>query len=299
MEHSLKIDFIGIGAIKCGTTWLFYALGQHPKVCLSEPKEIRYFNVEDFMKPYVQGKDELPFINSDHKKDFAWYAKHYKHCPAESLKGEFSPQYLCDEHAPSRIHQHFPGVKLLVSLRNPIEKLHSSYWSRTRYTRKYTNQSFEESIEHDPRFLREAFYAKHLKRYLKYFQREQIKVVLFEDIVQQPEQTIRDVFSFLSVDPEVDLDLERIPKNKAKKSRFFSPTPVMAWFARFMIEHDQAALLQKARDLGLKEMLLKISTVDCPREPIDPQTQDRLQRLFHDDICELEALLGRNLTAWK
>ena len=73
----------------------------------------------------------------------------------------------------------------------------------------------------------------------------------------------------------------------------------MAWFTRFLIEHDQAALLQKVRDLGLKEMLLKISTVDCPREPIDPQTQDRLRRLFHDDICELETLLDRDLTAWK
>ena len=172
MEHSLKVDFIGIGAIKCGTTWLFYALGQHPEICLSEPKEIRYFNVEDFMKPYVPGKDELPFINPDHKKDFAWYAKHFTHCSAGSLKGEFSPQYMRDEEAPSRIHRLFPDVKLLVPLRDPIAKLHSSYWSRTRYTKKYKDQSFEDSIESDPRYLRETFYAKHLTRYREYFERE-------------------------------------------------------------------------------------------------------------------------------
>ena len=172
MEHSLKVDFIGIGAIKCGTTWLFYALGQHPEICLSEPKEIRCFNVEDFMKPYVPGKDELPFINPDHKKDFAWYAKHFTHCSAGSLKGEFSPQYMRDEEAPSRIHRLFPDVKLLVPLRDPIAKLHSSYWSRTRYTKKYKDQSFEDSIESDPRYLRETFYAKHLTRYREYFERE-------------------------------------------------------------------------------------------------------------------------------
>jgi len=73
MPSTFKADFLGIGTPKCGSTWLFFALGQHPKICLSEPKEINYFNQVDFATPYVHGKDKLPFINPNFAKDLAWY----------------------------------------------------------------------------------------------------------------------------------------------------------------------------------------------------------------------------------
>ena len=120
-----------------------------------------------------------------------------------------------------------------------------------------------------------------------------------EDIIERPEQTIREVFDFLDVDPEVELDLKKIPKNSAKKSHLLSPEPLMRWVSSFLIDHDQAVLLHKIRNLGLKKILLNISTVDYPREPMNPETRDRLRRLFREDISELETLLDRDLTAWR
>ena len=297
--NALKVDFMGIGAPKCGTTWLFYALGQHPKICLSEPKEIRYFNREDFGKPFVHGRDRLPLINPNHSNDIAWYARHYKHCPANMIKGEFTPQYLYDEEAPSLIHRHFPDVKLLVCLRKPVDQLHSHFFARTRYSRRDNAITFEEAIEQDPRYLLRAYYANHLDRFIEIFTRERIKVVLLEDIIECPEQTVRDVFDFLGVESEIDLDLNNVPKNRAKKNRLVSPEPVMRWFSSFLIEHDQAALLRKMRNLGLKKLLLGISTIESPREPLNLETQDRVSRLFHDDISELEVILDRDLTTWR
>lgn len=299
LAQSLKVDFIGIGAPRCGTTWLFYALGQHPRICLSEPKEIRYFNREDFMPAYRKGKDELPFINPRHTKNLAWYARHYKHCPGTSISGEFSPQYLFDDEAPARIHRFFPEVKLLACLRDPIDKIHSAYCLRTLYTRIDNYPTFEEAIDNDPRYLRGGYYAANLKRYLTYFKREQIKVVLLEDIVDTPQQTIRGICEFLDLDPEAELKLDRVPKNSARKSRLVSPEPAMRWVARLLINYDLAALLHRIRSLGLKKMLLDMSTVDCPRAPINPRTRDRLRELFHDDVRELEALLDRDLRAWR
>lgn len=127
MAQGFKVDFIGIGAPRSGSTWLFHALGRHPAVCLSEPKEIKYFNREDFLRPVIDGDDESPYINPNHARDLDWYARHYRHCPADSLKGEFSPQYLFDDAAPARIHTSFPDVKLLVCLRNPIDRIHATY----------------------------------------------------------------------------------------------------------------------------------------------------------------------------
>ena len=299
MPSTFKADFLGIGTPKCGSTWLFFALGQHPKICLSEPKEINYFNQVDFATPYVHGKDKLPFINPNFAKDLAWYVRHYKHCPADALKGEFSPSYILDEEAPSRIHRTFPKAKLLASLRDPVDQIHSAYWARSRYSGNDIYETFEKAIKLDPRYLARGYYAKYLKRYLRYFDKEQIKVVLFEDIVDRPEETIRDIFDFLSVDSNVELDLNRIPKNQAKKSRFFSPVPMMEKFSNFLIERNQAALLHHIRKLGLKKILLRLSAVDHPREPVNPQIRNNLRRLFHEDTCELETLLNRDLSAWK
>lgn len=300
MEPPFKVDFIGIGAPKCGSTWLFYALGQHPKICLSEPKEIRFFDRENYPDPKASHRGNRPVCDSENTKNLASYARHYKHCPAGSIKGEFTVRYLFDDNAPSNIHRHFPNVKLLACLRNPVDSLYSSFWGRSQYSLVDKNATFEQAIERDSRYLRKGYYAKHLKRYLEYFKREQIKIVLFDDIVENPEKIIRDVFEFLELDSIADLDLGRIPKNSAKKSRLpFSPEPVMRKFASFLVERDQAALLHRMRELGLKKLLLELTTVEHPRQPIDPQTRDRLRRLFHDDICELEILLDRDLTAWK
>ncbi len=94
MEKGFKIDFIGIGAAKSGTTWLFHCLGQHPQICLSEPKEINYFNQRGSFRNF----------NKNHTKPFSWYINHFRHCQANKIKGEFSPIYLYDEIAPSRIN---------------------------------------------------------------------------------------------------------------------------------------------------------------------------------------------------
>lgn len=298
-SSALQVDFIGIGAPKCGTTWLFYALGQHPVICLSEPKETKYFSRDDFSGLDPKTSDPLSSAHDDDSKDLTSYARHYKHCSPCSLKGEFSPGYIYHAEAPSRIHRHFPNVKLLVCLRNPVDRAHSRYWDVSRYEMDRKFDTFEAAIAHDPRYLLGGYYAKNLKSYLEYFSKSQIKIILFENIVKIPQQTINEVFAFLGLSSDIQLDLDMIPKNTAKRSRFLSPGPLMSRASSWLIEHGQATLLRKVRDLGVKRLLMDVSTVQSRRDPIDQQTRDRLQRLFRDDIDELESLFGLDLTSWK
>jgi hypothetical protein len=107
------------------------------------------------------------------------------------------------------------------------------------------------------------------------------------------------LFRFLGLDPAVELDLGSVPKNSAKKSRFVAPAPAMAWLSAWLIEHDQAKLLHRLRNSGFKKLLLRLTTVDHQHEQMRPQTRARLRRLFRDDVRELEALFGLDLTAWK
>jgi Sulfotransferase domain len=299
VTSSLKIDFIGIGAPKCGTTWLFYALGQHPDICLSEPKEPRYFSRADFCNPCRSNKDEPISVDGDDIKDLGSYAKHYTHCVPNSIKGEFSTDYMYNEEAPSRIHRYLPDVKLLVCIRNPVDWAYSWYFAQRHYYKETEHRTFEDQLKNDSGFLDIGCYAKYLKHYLQYFPKNQIRIIQFEHIVERPERTVRDLFEFLTIDPEVALNLSLIPRNSTKKSRFVSPVPLMKWFSTWMIEHDQATLLRKIRNMPIENLILRLTTADCPREPMNQQTRERLRRFYSEDIDELESLFELDLAAWK
>jgi hypothetical protein len=206
---------------------------------------------------------------------------------------------MYNEDAPARIHRDFPNVKLLVCVRNPADWAYSWYMARRDYYTATKFKTFEDQLDHDPGFLYVGYYAKYLKRYLQYFQKDHLKIIRFEDIVQEPQATVKDLLEFLRVDPEIEMDLSSVPKNSTRKSRFASPVPVMKWFSAWLIEHNQAVVLRKIRNLGVEKMILRITTVDGPREPMNPQTRERLRRLYRDDIDELETLFGLDLAAWR
>lgn len=157
MDKNFNIDFIGIGTARSGTTWLFNALGQHPKICLSEPKEVMYFNYY-----HVHPNSN---INKNHTKPPSWYRNHFRHCQKNKIKGEFSTSYLYDEKAPLLIKKYFPDVKLIACLRNPIDRAYSEYWMyRNKF--KIGDRTFENTIREERRNIERGFYYKQLKRYL-------------------------------------------------------------------------------------------------------------------------------------
>ena len=300
MKSSVDVDFLGIGAPKCGTTWLFHALGQHPRICLSEPKEVNYFNTEDFSLPLESVEaGAVEYINQNHKKTIAWYNRFFRHCAADTIKGEFSPTYYCDRDAVRRIRRHFPDAKLLVCLRKPADCLYAIYWARRRYRKIETNETFEKALAADRRYLNYGYFGKHLEKVFHFFDASQVKVVLLDDIAGRPEATIREVYGFLDLEPDVPLDLKRIPKNAAKKSGPLSLEAAMRRFSAFMIRHDQAVLLRRLRRLGLREAALKLSTVETRYPEMRAETRMRLSDEYCKDLVKLEQLLGRDLDAWK
>jgi hypothetical protein len=296
MENDFKVDFIGIGSTKSGTTWLFYLLRQHPQICLSEPKEIRYFNYAYYVKRYARG-NEVKLVNRNHAKPFSWYKRHFKHCSENTIKGEFTPYYLYDERAPALIKQYFPQVKLLVCLRNPIDRAYSLYWEWRSY-RNRENRTFEEAIKEDQRYIEHGFYHKYLSHYIRCFDLNQIMVVLFDNIVRNPEQEIINVFRFLEIDTNVKLDLGKVPKNKAKRSRFASVEPVLRNFSNLLRDLDQFRLLRLIRWIGIKELIMKLSTISFKYPDMNPETRQFLRSVFKEDISKLEKLLKLDLSHW-
>jgi len=119
-------QFIIIGAQKAGTTTLYDALTQHPNVVRAKAKELHYF-------------DNLFRLGLN------WYRSCFPEAGEDSITGEASPYYLFHPLAPARCNRSLPGVKIVVLLRNPVDRAYSHYQHQVRHG--HEPLSFEEAIE--------------------------------------------------------------------------------------------------------------------------------------------------------
>ena len=100
------IDFIGLGAQKAGTSWVYACLYEHPEIH-APIKELHFFSRDRFSK----GKD--------------WYESHFSHRKEGQKVGEFSTSYLYSKETPERIKELYPEVKLIAIVRNPVTRAYS------------------------------------------------------------------------------------------------------------------------------------------------------------------------------
>ena len=180
----MKPTFIGIGAQKCASTWIYRILMDHPQAWLSRPKELDFFS-------YYYGFG------------FQWYEEHFRGGSGSLAIGEISPSYLCDLAAPLRTYQYEPSMRIIVCLRDPVDRLYSNHLHEIRighYEGK--NLSVEAGLANNPMYIEQSRYATHLERWLHWFQREQMLFLLQEEIRESPEEQAKRIYQFLCIDPD-------------------------------------------------------------------------------------------------
>jgi hypothetical protein len=207
-----QIDFIGIGAPKCGTTWLSAQLEAHPQIGLAPAKEVYYF--ADTIARRIAGQELRCF-----ERGVTWYHQQFPPAAgAVSCRGEFCPAYLYSEEAAARIAAYRADIKLLLCLRPPVEMIYSWYWYNRNAVVASLPQTFEKMMEHP--FLRDlGCFARHLRPYLDRFPPESILVVQFEAIRRDPDRVRKNVYKFLNVATDFKPQLEA-EKNPARAPRF-------------------------------------------------------------------------------
>lgn len=195
------LDFVVIGAQKCATSWMFYCLTEHPELCLPDKKqEIGYIGGDKF-----QGEGGAD-----------WFFKRYSDKNSARLRGDVSVEYLYDQSACEalKVYTNEARVKFIVSLRNPVDRMISSYYWLVR-RRKLANLPLEEGIKpllQEPigfpnklpntleEVVRRGCYHDQLKRYLDLYGNESICVILYEDIALDALRSIQAIYGFLGVD---------------------------------------------------------------------------------------------------
>lgn len=295
-DPTRKLDFLVVGAEKCGTTWLADMLKQHPQVFVPEGKELHYFN-----RKFVEFPD-LDNFNFD--KPLDWYLSFYKDAAPGQIRGEICPTYLWDLEAPPRIRDFEPGLKILILLRNPAERTFSAY----RYYQQrgiIGRESLRQAVAKYPNILLErSQYFAQVKRYLDLFPREQVRAWCLTKGIGMASM-LKEVETFLGVD-------EFVPENASARSnmtgepRSWTLNRVLAYGRRAVRRYRfLAAFVDAMRGLGLDRRLEalrrdNVSTA-APTELSRMNEEDKawLKDLLRPDVQQLENLLKVDLSEWK
>ena len=199
-----KPNFLGIGAPKCGTTWLSEVLRKHPEIFVAHGKELVYFVSE---KQFRKGEK--------------WYLDHFSKVTTEPAVGEFSVSYLGGGAATAeRIHEFSPDMKLIAVFRDPVHRA----WSHYRWLQQLgkCDLTFSEALKTDKHIVNDSMYFKNLSCYFDRFNRDNILIIRFEDIKNDPLSVQQNVYDFLGVDGNFDSGITKkvIGKTIKPRSRF-------------------------------------------------------------------------------
>ena len=261
-------NFLIIGAAKAGTTSLYEYLRQHPDVYFSPIKEPDYY-----CDPPACTRES--------------YERLFDGVRGQRAIGEASTRVLHAPNAPDRIAADLPGVKLIVSLRNPADRAYSSYLGRIRGGRE--NGGVDAAMRRGSDYFETSLYQPALARWFARFPRERIKVVLLDDLAGDPRATMRGMFGFLGVDEAFEPDFA-LRHNEGAVPR---------WRALNAAIWKAARVMQKVippRGLGIPERLAR-PLLRRPK-PLPPAIRSRLLEEFRDDIDATGRLIGRDLSHW-
>lgn len=198
-------------------------LGRHPDVFVPDD-ELKFFSVDDFIQQpeFFYPRQNGNWISYDYERDFdqylEWYSAFFDGADGRQMIGEDTPTYLAAENAPQRIADLLPNVKLIFLLRNPVARTYSHYWHWVRSGRAF--YSFEDCLRFQTiPLMQRSFYREQLQAYFDRFDASQIKVVLFEQLVKDPESVFADVLNFLGLS-NAPLEPESTAQNLGSTPRF-------------------------------------------------------------------------------
>lgn len=296
-------DFLIIGAPKSGTTSLYYYLQQHPRVWMPAVKEPHWFLFDGPEPPRLGGPRD-PIRGREMIRDWSAYQALFARCPPDRVCGEASVRYLYSPQARAAIHKRLPDVRLIVILRNPVDRAYSAY-RRDRVTGAERCASFAEALADGPRRVRAGwltgifeelgYYARALKPWMATFDPARIRIYLYDDLVADATALVGDLYRFIGVDDAFEPDLSQ---RFNITGRIRNPAWRLFWrSARGPLSH-----LLPYVPAALRGRLFKI-TAALPRvkdkpAPLDPRLREQLTDAYRDDVQALATLIGRNLNAW-
>lgn len=298
-DENFKVDFIGIGAPKSGSTWLGECLRQHPEIDFSNTKETHFF----LTQPYIIDRDKYESLEKTKMlrcKTFTEYKNEFKN--DGRVKGEFSPAYLYDDRTPQLIKKHNPDIKLIVSLRNPVDLIYSWFWYVKSWRFLEDNSiSFEQYMKQNPKVVELGLFYKHLSQYFEIFNSQQIHVILFDDIKHNPEIVLENLFSYLGVDSTFRPSFLGKKVYGTKTVRYPWLSNLATYSVRFLRKIGLENFVYKHMNLQsrLAFWYQKLNQKKFSYPPLSPKEFNKYHEIFNQDIFKLqEIVLSSHIAKW-
>ncbi len=267
MPSTSVVTFLIVGCQRCGTTWTAAALRSHPEV-------------------YLPTKKQSYFFDRNYDKGIDWYLQNFSEVePNQIAVGEVATGYCLPEAIP-RMAKHFPEIKLLMVMRNPIDRAYSNYQTR-RIEEGWS--SFEDAIESSPDILKRGEYIDQIEELLKYYSREQILFMLYDDLHEDDSEYLKTILNFIGVDDTVESKLIGQRKNAA----IF---PKLRKVLRQLGLNPLVHVIRKSRvgDWLRRSRKNKGSAY----QPMNPETKEKLIQHYKPLNERLSVLLQRDLSHW-
>ena len=267
-----KVNFFLAGCQKTGSTWLYECFKEHPEICVPTKDAIHYFTINHF-------------------EGLEWYNKWFEPKPSEKIICDTTPSYIRDPYTAQRIYDYNPEAKLLFVLRNPIERSFSHYWHQKRKGK--VNYNFDAPLHYNDvgnydmynMWINSSMYYSQLKSYFEIFNNNQLKVLLFDDLKEDSNKFLEEIFQFMGVESAfiptaINGKINNAPLDTLKTTK--------------MQFNFTSALLEKLISPTKQKKIPNEYMVGIPTE-----YRQKLVHIFKQDICNLSNLINRNLSHWK
>ncbi|MFW2439052.1 MAG: sulfotransferase family protein [Arenicellales bacterium] len=301
-----------IGAMRSGTTTLHNLIAQHPEIFMSANKEPMFFLAEALRemirndggeKQIALKKQLADFVSGGKFREVEKYRMLFSSAGDYSWRGE-SSHYLNHKVTAAEIFKHAPEARIIVSLRNPVDRLYSEYLLYQRLGREEGNFSdfVWEGCQFDKkgRFLsapvgnriNKGFYSKLLQPWMDLFGESQVKIVLFEDLCRDPGDVCQSIYSWLGLADDfqpkiIHAQRSGIPKTKAI-GEWMRTDGIMKKILKNITPKDARV---KVRDIAYRILL--------DNNNMSSGLRKKLFTIYQSDIESLELLINRDLSNWK
>jgi hypothetical protein len=307
-----KANFFLVGAAKSGTTSVYDFLNHHSETFMSPIKEPNYFSTDIRIDKFSDVYRKTTFLDTDKYfsnsnleplqltfvRDRKHYDRLYEKVTNEPLIGECSTSYLYSENAAQNIFNYNPTAKIVIVLRNPIQRAYSHYLMALKYG--FTDQDFLTAIEQDQAkddkgwgsselFIDLGLYSAQIKRYFDLFGEKQVHVMFMEDLQSNPKEFYGSLCEFLKIDM-----LSPFYKDLKSNSALVPKYPTLN---KFLVKFGLKQFVKQISPLIFIKFL-KVLVFNSEVPKLTTAEKKSILKYYQNEIEKLELLLNRDLKHW-
>ena len=237
---------------------------------------------------------DIYYFDQYYQRGMSWYESFFKDAGEAIAIGEVSHDYLYSSDALHRIRSELGDVKLVMCLRDPIQRAHSAYLFMKR--NGTTKQGFRDTLLENPNILERGLYSRYVEESRELFGAERVKVFIFDDLQYDPRQLAKELYRFIGVDDAFDYRKaeEKVLPASAARVQVFATIAKKG--ARLVRKLGYPGLVGRLKDSKLNALLYK--PLERETDAISDSDQEWLRGYYENDVVALESLLGIRLPAW-